>query len=232
MKGLVFALLVSVCLETHAGLRDVEFDARQGAPLPLNVELHEGRRAVRLDKYFGGAPVVIQLGYLGCVNLCSTTFVGASEALSRTGLVAGRDFVGLFISIDPRDEQGPPYEREGWHVLTGASSAAAVARAVGFRYAFEKESGEFAHPAGFVVATPEGDVAGYFGGVRFDAAELRAALVDAAHGRRPGALEQVLLVCFHDPLNGRYDELVLSALRAAGAAFLAAMGWLAWRRLR
>src|SRR5207237_10552867 len=102
-----------------AGLRDVDFDPHPGAQLPLNVLLHEGRRAVRLDRYFGGAPVVLQLGYLGCINLCSTTIVGTSEALSRTGLVAGRDYIALFVSIDPQDERASPHEREGWHVLTG-----------------------------------------------------------------------------------------------------------------
>jgi protein SCO1/2 len=232
VRTLLLASLAVLSLNAQAGLRDVDFTPRPGAALPLNVELHEGKRAVRLDRFFGGAPVVVQLGYFGCVNLCSTTFVGTSEALSRTGLVAGRDYVGLFVSIDPRDEHEPPYERAGWHILTGARSAGAIARAVGFRYAYEAETGQYAHPAGFVVATPEGAVSSYFGGVRFDAPALRAALLDASGGRSPGFLEQALLVCFHDPVNGRYNDAVLASLRILGGAFLLAAAWLAWRKLR
>ncbi|MBV9362003.1 MAG: hypothetical protein JO292_11495, partial [Betaproteobacteria bacterium] len=74
----VLALLALLIVQSAlAGLRDVDFDPHAGAHVPLNVPLHEGDRAVRLDRYFGTAPVVLQLGYLGCINLCSTTLVGA-----------------------------------------------------------------------------------------------------------------------------------------------------------
>jgi len=229
---LAFALLSMVLAHASlAGLRDVDFDARMGAQLPLNLSFREGGSTVRLDRYFGRAPVVLELGYLGCINLCSATIVGASEALSRTGLEPGKDYTALFVSIDPRDETARPERREGWHVLTGAASAAVLAQRVGFRYAHDPESGEFAHPAGFLVVTPEGRVAQYFGGVRFDAQALRDALLAAEAGTPRSALERVLLVCFHDPVSGRYNEEVLRALQVAGVAFLAALGFLAWRRL-
>lgn len=225
-------LLLLIAQSTLAGLRDVDFDPRPGAHVPLAVPLHEGDRAVRLDRYFGIAPVVLQLGYLGCLNLCSTTLVGADEVLSRTGLVPERDYVALFVSIDPRDERAPPYRRAGWHVLTGATSASAIARAVGFRYAYDKSSGEYAHPAGFVLLTPDGHVASYFPGVRFDPQALRAA-IERSHTAAPATpFERLLLVCFHDPAAGRYNDAVLLAMRIAMALFLAALGFVAWRRLR
>ena len=215
-----------------AGLRDVDFDPRSGAHVPLNVELREGKRTVRLDRYFTGRPVVLQLGYLGCLNLCSTTLVGADEVLARTGLVPERDYVALFVSIDPRDEREPPHQRPGWHILTGAASAAAIARAVGFRYAYDKDSGEYAHPAGFVLLTPEGTVASYFPGVRFDPRLLRSA-IERSHTAAPvSPFERLLLVCFHDPIGGRYNEAVLLALRLATALFLAGFAFVAWRKLR
>ena len=229
---LLALLALLVAHSAIAGLRDVDFDPRPGAPVPLAVPLHEGTRSVRLDRYFGAVPVVLQLGYLGCINLCSTTLVGADEVLSRTGLVPERDYVALFVSIDPRDERAPPYQRAGWHVLTGATSAGAIARAVGFRYAYDKSSGEYAHPAGFVLLTPDGNVASYFPGVRFDPRALRAA-IERAHTAAPTTpFEQLLLVCFHDPVAGRYNDAVLLAMRIAMALFLAALGFVAWRRLR
>lgn len=231
MRSLAVLLLLIAC-PAFAGLRDVDFDPRPGAHVPLNVPLHEGARSVRLDRYFGTAPVVLQLGYLGCINLCSTTLVGADEVLSRTGLAPERDYVALFVSIDPRDEREPPYKRAGWHVLTGAASAGAIARAVGFRYSYDKASGEFAHPAGFVLLTPEGNVASYFPGVRFDPQALRSAIERARTSQPVSPFEQLLLVCFHDPVAGRYNDAVLLAMRIAMALFLAALGFVAWRRLR
>ncbi|HEX5476976.1 MAG TPA: SCO family protein [Burkholderiales bacterium] len=229
----LFCLLCLLCLlasgNATAGLRDVDFDPQPGTQLPLNVQFHEAGRPVRLEHFFGRAPVVLQLGYFGCINLCSTTLVGAAEALERTGLVAGKDYTALFVSIDPRDEAAPPERRAGWHFLTGAKSAAAVARKIGFKYFFEKETGQYSHPAGFVVLDELGRVSAYFPGVRFDPARLREALL--AQGGEPGAFEHLLLVCFHDPLTGRYSESALNALRAVIFAFLAALGWLAWRRL-
>jgi len=231
MRILAF-LLVLIAQPAFAGLRDVDFEARLGAHVPLNVPLREGERAVRLDKYFGAAPVVLQLGYLGCLNLCSTTLVGADEVLARTGLVAERDYVALFVSIDPRDEREAPHRRAGWHMLTGAASAAAIARAVGFRYAYDNDSGEYAHPAGFVLLTPDGNVASYFPGVRFDPVLLRDAIQRSQTAAPVTPFERLLLVCFHDPVAGRYNDTVLIALRLAMILFLAALGLVAWRRLR
>src|SRR5262249_23058368 len=148
-----------------------------------NVELREGNKNVRLDRFFGTRPVVLQLGYLGCLNLCSTTLVGADEAVSRTALVPQRDYTALFVSIDFRDEKAPPERRAGWHILTGASAAGAIARAVGFRYFYDEASGQFSHPAGFVVVTPDGQVSRYFPGVRFDTRDLREAILQAGEGR-------------------------------------------------
>jgi protein SCO1 len=227
-------VLAALLVGSHAvaGLRDVDFEPRPGAHLPLNVRLHEGAQPVRLDRYFGAVPVVLQLGYLGCTNLCSTTLVGADEVLSRSGLTPERDYVALFVSIDPRDEREPAQRRPGWHLLTGAASAATIARTVGFRYAYDRDSGEFAHPAGFVLLTPQGAVASYFPGVRFDAQLLRNAIQRAQQGRTATTFERLILVCFHDPLNGVHTEGVLKALRIAMALFIAGLGFLAWRKLR
>jgi protein SCO1/2 len=207
---------------------DVSFDPHPGASVPGDVAFREAR----LGDYYGAAPVVLVLGYLGCVNLCGTTLTGVSEALRDTGLVADRDYHALFVSVDPRDETARPERRAGWHFLTGASAAAKVAQAVGFRYFFEKASGEYAHPAGFVVLTPQGKVAQYFEGVRFDPGSLKQSLVEARQGQTQSGFQRLLFVCFHDPLGGKNTPAVMAAIRIAMAALLAAAGFLAWRRLR
>jgi protein SCO1/2 len=220
-------LLLFVSCAALAHVADFAFDPHPGERVPADLRFREAA----LAGYLGGRPIVLVLGYGGCVNLCGTTLMSTALALQRAGLRADRDYTALFVSIDPRDEAAPP-ERPGWHVLTGANSAARLARSVGFNFAFDKESGEFAHPAGFVVLTPEGTVARYFEGVGFDPGELRAALLDASRGKTAGPIERVLLLCFHDPVQGRHTGAVMLALRAAGIAFLALLGLFAWRRLR
>jgi protein SCO1/2 len=206
----------------------VDFDPHPGARLDARL----GFREARLGDYLGALPVVLVLGYNHCANLCGTTLQGVSLALRDTGLAPERDYTALFVSIDPRDEKAPPERRNGWHFLTGAAAASALARAVGFRYYYDADSGEFAHPAGFVLLTPQGEVARYFMGVRFDAAQLRQAIGAAAAGKTESSFERLLLVCFHDPVSGKYNAVVLTAVRIAMALFLLAVGWFAWRKLR
>lgn len=193
---------------------------------------HPGARVPALDPYYGGPPIVLVLGYLGCVNLCGTTLTGVDLALRDTKLVPDRDYRALFVSVDPRDEKTAPQGRPGWHFVTGAASAARVAQAVGFRYRYEKESGQFAHPAGFVVLTPDGTVSRYFEGVRFDDVELKNAIVEARQGQVQSTWERLVLVCFHDPLLGRNTPAVMMAVRIAMGLLVLAAGFFAWRRLR
>jgi protein SCO1 len=218
-------LLLLIAVQGHA--RDIEFDPHPGARVP-DVAFREAR----LGDYLGARPVVLVLGYEGCMNLCGTALDGVSLALRESGLSAGSDYTALFVSIDPRDEKAPRENRPGWHFLTGAAAADAVAKTVGFRYTYDADSGQFAHPAGFIVLTPQGEVARYFMGVRFDAAELGQAIDDAARGRAQSAFERVLLLCFHDPVEGKHTQAVLIGMRVAMGLLLAALGLLAWRKLR
>jgi protein SCO1/2 len=226
MRALWLLLLVSFAAAAHES--DVRFEPHPGASIPATLQFREAR----LGDYFGAAPVVLVLGYSSCINLCGTTLEGTNEVLDAARLSPGRDYTALFVSIDPRDEKAAPPRRPGWHFLTGAAAAGELAQAVGFRYRFDKASGEFAHPAGFVVLTPQGRVSRYFEGVRFEPAELKRALVEASNGEARGGFSGFLLRCFHDPENGRYTATVLGAVRIAMIAFLLGFGWLAWRRLR
>jgi protein SCO1/2 len=220
---LAWLLLLACCA---AQARTPGFEPHPGAQVPAHLAFREAP----IGRFFGAAPVVLVLGYGNCVNLCGTTLESVATALS--GLKPGRDYTALFVSIDPRDEKAPPMHRAGWHFLTGADAAAALARVVGFDYVYDSASGEFAHPAGFVVLTPGGEVARYFPGVAFAPDEVEKALDDARGGKVEAGFERLLLLCFHDPAEGRHTPAVLLSMRVAMLAFLAAAGLLAWRKLR
>ena len=72
-------------------------------------------------------------------------------------------------------------------------------------------------PRRLVVPTPDGRVARYFPGVRFDPRELRAALVEAGDGQRRRARSSASpLLCAHfDPRTGRHSVAVMTPLRVA-----------------
>ena len=105
MRFALILLLVACGAQAHSP--DVDFDPHPGARVAPELRFREAR----LGDYLGAAPVVLVLGYLGCVNLCGTTLDGVSLALRDTGLVPERDYRALFVSIDPRDEKAAPGRR-------------------------------------------------------------------------------------------------------------------------
>jgi protein SCO1/2 len=102
-----------------------------------------------------------------------------------------------------------------------------LTRATGFRYAWDEETEQFAHPAGILVAAPDGTITHYLFGVEYSPKDLRLALVAAGQGEVGSAVDQVLLYCFqYDPETGRYSAAILNIVRIAGLVTLVAMAGL------
>jgi protein SCO1/2 len=218
-----------------------------GATLPLGLPfVDEAGRAVRLGDYFDGRrPVVVVPGYYRCPNLCGLTMHGVLEALAATGLTAA-DVRVLRFGIDP-DETATD-AREGTvrdlayaaelqpsaapdlHALVGAPAAVrTLAAGLGVRYAAgdrtDADAPRWVHAVGFVVATPQGRIARAFDGVRFDAHDVRAAVVEAADGRLGTPVERLLLLCGAlDPLHGRHAVAVMATVRALALVMVLLLG--------
>ncbi len=236
-------------------LQGVAFEQRLGATVPLDATFvdHTGSVAPLAD-YLGDRPVVLALVYYDCPMLCSMILNGLTQSLRTLRFDAGREFDVVVASFDAREtpEQAARqresvlrrYGRDGaeagWHFLTADNeSIERLTRAVGFRYAFDEESGEFAHAAGLVVLTPEGRVARYYYGVEYAPRDLRLGLVEAADEKIGGLVDQVLLYCFrYDPSTGKYSAVVLNIVRLGGALTVLAIGgfliagWLRERSVR
>lgn len=233
-------------------LKEVGFDQRLGERAPLDVVLRdETGRAVKLGGYFGHKPVVLSLVYYRCPMLCTQVLNGLVHGLRAMNLEPGSDFELVTVSIDARDTSElaaekkasyvASYARPGaesaWHFLTSplahetpkgvaptGESAAAIARAVGFRSLYDAESDQFAHASGIVVLTPDGRVSKYFYGIDFSPRDLRLALVESSSGDIGTLIDQALLLCYHyDPTTGRYGLVVMSAVRVLGALTVAAL---------
>jgi protein SCO1/2 len=195
---------------------------------------HPVRLAALFDR-----PVVLVPGYYTCPNLCSTVFEGVLQALALSGLAAG-DYRLVGLSIDPRDGAAAAASRKRAYaallpggtrdltLLTGdAPTLARLRAALGYRTATDKDTGELAHAAGFVVLDGEGRIARAFSGVRFDPAALR----DAIRAPTPSFGQQVLMLCAHfAPTSGRHTDAALMTVRTGVLLVpLLFLGWL-WRR--
>jgi protein SCO1/2 len=219
--------------EKPAILNDVGFDQKLGESLPLDIELHdETGRPVRLREYFGKRPVVLTLVYYECPMLCTLTLNGLLGALQTTTFNPGQEFELVTVSFDAREtpelaarkksaylaKYARPGAEKGWHFLTGdAGAVRALTRSVGFRYAWDERTRQFAHPSGVIVLTPEGQIARYLYGIDYAPKDLRLAVVEAAAGRVGTALDQVALFCYqYDALRGRYSFMAINLVRGAG----------------
>ncbi|CAM3664657.1 Thioredoxin domain-containing protein [Bordetella sputigena] len=195
-------------------------------------------REVTLADYLGNRPVIFVLGYYHCAVLCSTLMDAVLERVRGVGV----PFEVVSVSIDPAEtpadaarkyayyrglmDAGAASESTpGLHLLTAAPQAiAALTDAVGFPYRRDADTGQFYHPAGFVILTPAGRIARYFLGLGFTARDVRLALVEAAGGKVGGLADQLVLLCSHyDPATGRYSVAAMALARAAGLGALAAL---------
>jgi protein SCO1/2 len=172
--------------------------------------------------------------------LCTQVLSAMASSLTLLSLDAGRDFEIVAVSFDPRetaaqaaarrtavlDRYDRPTAPAGVHFLTGAEPAIRrLTSAAGFRYVWDEETKQFAHPTGIVVLTPDGRVARYLFGIDYGPRDLRLALVEASNGKVGSAVDSLVLFCYHyDPMRGRYGFLVMRALRVAGVATVLLIG--------
>jgi protein SCO1 len=231
-------------------LKEVSFKQRLDEQLPLDASFKdEYGRSVTLGKYFGQKrPVVLAFVYYTCPMLCTQVMNGISASLRALTFTAGQDFDVVLVSFDPRDNPSAALEKKqahlkywnseattgGWHFLTGEEpSIKRVADAAGFSYAFDKQTGQYAHVSGILVATPDGRLSRYFYGVEYSPKELRMALVESGQGHIGSIIDEVLLFCYHyDPEHGRYGATVMNLVRAAAVLTLAAMAGYFWTMRR
>jgi protein SCO1/2 len=222
-------------------LREIGFDQNLDRPVPLDTTfLDEAGRTVRLGDYFGRRPVVLLFAYYDCPMLCTQVINGLATALDVLSLEPGRDFDIVTVSFDPRDTPASAaakkahyiarYKRPGaagaWHFLTGGPpSIDRLTKAAGFRYVWDADTRQFAHPTGVIVLTPEGRLARYLFGIEYGPRNLRFALVEASAGRIGSPVDSLLLYCYHyDPETGRYGLVIMRTIRIAGAATVLALG--------
>lgn len=224
-------------------LKEVGIDQKLNQSIPLNLEFRdEHGKPVHLSEYFGQKPVILSLVYYNCPMLCTQVLNGIESSLKLIPMDIGKQFNVVTVSIDPTERPvlaeakqalytglyGRPGVAEGWHFLTGDEpQIRELANALGFRYAYDPDSKQFAHASAIMILTPEGKISRYFYGIQFASRDLRLGLVEASEGKIGTPVDQVLLFCYHyDPSTGKYGLLISRLIQTAGAATVLAIGTL------
>jgi protein SCO1/2 len=230
--------LATLCLcvlagtaHAHDPAKEVGFDQRLGASVPLDARfLDENGNGVVLGDVVRDRPAILVMTYFQCPNLCTLVLNGLASGLRNVPFDAGKQFDVVAVSISPAETPELARKKKAayasrWHFLTGdQQDIAQLARAIGFRYYYDEQSQQYAHPAGLVVLTSTGRIARYLPGVAFPDQELRLALVEASSGRIGTLTDRLWLLCYHfDDTTGRYTLLVERILRTAAALVVAAL---------
>ena len=252
-RATLIAWLIGTCLQGAAApttattsslppeLDEVGFDQRLGDTLPLDLEFtDETGREAKLGSWFGERPVILALVYYDCPMLCPMILNGLTSSLRMLKFNPGSEFEVLVVSFDHREtpemaaaakstfleRYGRPGTESGWHFLTGDEpSIASLAETVGFRFSYMPEAEQFAHAAGIVALTPQGQVARYFYGVEYAPKDIRLGLIEAADNKIGSVVDQVLLYCFHyDPTTGTYTAVAMNIVRLGAAVTVVLVG--------
>lgn len=217
--------------------------------LSLKVQNHFGDHISVGDYFKDGKPAVFTLNYYSCASLCSVQLNAVLNGLKDMDWIPGAEFNMLTLSIDPEETSSLAAQKRGtyleelgkegssWEFMVAKQSVITdIANQVGYRYTYDEQSKQFAHPAVIMILSPDGTISRYLYGVSYSARDLKFALIEASEGKIGTTVEKVMLSCFsYDNSTGRYTASAFGLMRLSGVVtmfFLGAMVTFFWRRER
>lgn len=236
-EGQLPPMLQSVTVDEHLG-RNVDlslnFIDETGASVPLSSFFHKRK------------PVLLDLIYYSCPNLCNLILNGQAEVMRQIPWNPGDQYEVVTISIDPKENfelaskkkatyiQSLARPAGGWHFLCDKDgNAKRLAEEIGYHYRYDEAQQQFAHPAAIFILSPEGRISRYLYGARFRPMDVRFALTEASEGRTTITVERILLYCYHyDPKEGKYVMFASNLMRIGGLLTILAIGYFLWRMIR
>lgn len=214
--------------------RKIGIDQNLDTLLPLDtVWTDENGQTVRLGDYFKDKPVMMVPVFYGCQGICLMTLDGVIGAVKgMKNFEPGRDYEIVTFSVHPKEtpdmaakvekevlaKYSRPGMKEGWHFLVGTQeSIEPLAKALGFRYTYDPETGLIDHPAAIMIATPDGHISKYFIDVVYVPKMVLNSLQDAKE-QRIGAIttEAKWFGCLNRDL--RTGEITLNVMRISQIA--------------
>ena len=224
-------------------VQNVTVEQNLGGKIRLDLPLTDSMgRKVKTGYYIDGKkPTIITLNYSSCPMLCNIQLNQLTQSLGELDLQIGEDFQILTVSIDPREttetirqtkqkyaEQlisSQPGVDEGWEFCTAQQPIITnLADSLGFRYTYDRKSGEYYHPAMLAFVSPQGVITRYSLAVAFEPEDMKKALVEAGEGTVGTPVDQFILWCFsYDPTSNSYVPQAWRIMRLGAAATIGVM---------
>jgi len=228
-----------------------EIREQLGRSLPKDLALTNDKgEKVKLGDYFTGErPIILNLGYFGCPNLCGAVTNGMADALKDVEqdpnlgtLIPGRDVTILTVSFDHRELKRPylvqakkenylkhygrPEAGDHWHFLVGdEANVKKLTQETGFGFRWNPTANAFDHQAVLIFLSPEGKITRYLYGIYYIPRTFRLAVVEASEGKVGTTLERIFLSCYgYDPTRGEYSRIGPLVMTIGGALTLLALG--------
>jgi protein SCO1/2 len=236
MRAFLIGLILSLTANAaHAGLSErdlagVSLAPPPGATVPLDLLFRDlsGQR-LSLKKAIDNKPALLVLVDFTCRTICGPALMIASSALAETGLRATNDYRLIVVGLDPKDtatdalamlgQIEDPAVAAATTVLSGdAAAVRALTAAIGYKFTYDADADQFAHPAGTVVITGDGRVSRVLSSLALNPLDLRLALVEAGQGRTGSLADRLTLLCYgFDAVHGIYTALIWRVLEAAAS---------------
>jgi protein SCO1/2 len=222
----------------QAVLDDVAVEPRSDAALPLGLRFaDENGQPQTLADVLAGRPVILVFADYTCRTLCGPILTFVAAGLERSGLAAGADYGLVVIGLDPKDGVDSARAAKATRIgpgtplaaatvmLTGEEAAIrAATAAAGYRYAYDADHDQFAHPAAAFVVNSAGRITRVLSALGLDGPDLRMALVEASKGRVGSLGDRLRLLCYgFDPVRGIYTERITLWLELAAIVTLFGM---------
>ena len=194
-----FSVWSQVVQENTPELQGIDVVEHLGESIPLHLAFTNDKgELVTLDKYFNkGKPVILVMAYYECPMLCTFVLNGLTDVASQLSFTPGNEYQIVTISIDPKETArlarvkkethiealNKTGAENGWDFLVGKEeSSKKLSDVLGFKYYYDEERDEYAHPAVVFVLTEEGVISRYLFGINYQEKDLRFALMEASAG--------------------------------------------------
>lgn len=245
LPSLALALIL-VSTSAWAGLTRAQLD-RVGvfpppdAALPPTLIFDDLRGAKQTAaRALAGVPAVVLFSDFACKTLCGPILSMTSAALAHSGMIPGRDYHLLIISLRANPNIGKA------RALVGAQLASTIARAarilipdkptlvsatqaLGYHYLYDSEHDQFAHPTVAFVLGGSGKLSAVLSAPGLRGTDIRLALLNAGAGITKTFVDRLRLLCYcYDPETGIYTVAIGRLVDAAAALTLAALAGAIW----
>ncbi len=241
MKAFVALLvLLSAMSDAQASLSSAELGA-VAATLPSGARLDlslagpdtDGIRRT-IGGILGGRPAFLTFVDYTCKTICGTA-LGLLAAAIRDARLNGTDYRILVLGIDPKDsgesaramrEREIPAELRSasTFLLPDRETVERATGALGFRYVYDRENDQFAHPAVIYGIAPDGSVRGALSPFALTAADIKRVLSNSKVVPL-NLYDRVRLLCYgYDPATGLYTARISMLLRVGAALTVILLG--------